>query len=158
GLDNPEAVESAYTYLKSIISFTAKQVDKHGIPIGDYPGASPFHSLTDPVVKNDWKVLPRTRPNIVLEGLSDVGKAATPRLLREMPEIGDGTIWRESKLYILGGGEVAGHGINDAVIGGEKALLFEFRAVPDGMKHLVPTQKLPVASITDLLAGLGSGR
>ncbi|MGZ0149445.1 actin cross-linking domain-containing toxin [Kribbella sp. WER1] len=157
-LDNPEAVASAYTYLKSIISFTAKQVDKHGIPIGAHPGASPFHSLTDPVVKNDWAVLPRTRPNIVLEGLSDVDKAATLKLLREMPEIGDGTIWRESKLYILGGGEVAGHGINDAVIGGEKALLFEFRTVPDGLKHLVPTQKLPTASITDLLADLGPGR
>ncbi|MER7246253.1 actin cross-linking domain-containing toxin [Kribbella sp. NPDC000426] len=157
-LDNPAAVESAYTYLKSIISFTAKQVDKHGIPIGDHPGASPFHSLTDPAVKNDWAVLPRTRPNIVLDGLSDVDKAATLKLLRDMPSIGDGTIWRESKSYILGGGEVAGHGINDAVIGGEKALLFEFRTVPDGLKHLVPTQKLPVASITDLLADLGTGR
>ncbi|MFD7153671.1 actin cross-linking domain-containing toxin [Kribbella sp. NPDC059898] len=157
-LDNPAAVESAYTYLKSIITFTAKQVDKHGIPIGAHPGASPFHSLTDPVVKNDWAVLPRTRPNVVLEGLSDVDRAATLKLLRELPEIGDGTIWRESKLYILGGGEVAGHGINDAVIGGEKALLFEFRAVPDGLKHLVPTQKLPTASITDLLADLGPGR
>ncbi|MFD3404960.1 actin cross-linking domain-containing toxin [Kribbella sp. NPDC058693] len=157
-LDNPEAVESAYTYLKSIINFTAKQVDKHGIPIGGHPGASPFHSLTDPAVKNDWAVLPRTRPNIVLDGLSDVDKAATLKLLRDMPSIGDGTIWRESKSYILGGGEVAGHGINDAVIGGEKALLFEFRTVPDGLKHLVPTQKLPVASITDLLADLGAGR
>lgn len=158
GLDNPEAVESAYTYLKSIITFTAKQVDKHGIPIGEHPGASPFHSLTDPVVKNDWAVLPRTRPNLVLDGLSDVDKAATLKLLRELPELGDATIWRESKLYILGGGEVAGHGINDALIGGEQALLFEFRAVPDGMKGLVPTQKLPVASITDLLAGLDGGR
>ncbi|MGW7682572.1 actin cross-linking domain-containing toxin [Kribbella sp. NPDC054772] len=157
-LDNPEAVESAYTYLKSIISFTAKQVDKHSIPIGVYPGAAPFHSLTDPVVKNGWSVLPRTRPNIVLEGLSDVDKAATLKLLREMPEIGDGTIWRESKSYILGGGEVAGHGINDAVIGGQKALLFEFREVPDGLKHLVPTHKLPTTSITDLLADLGGGR
>ncbi|MGW6196251.1 actin cross-linking domain-containing toxin [Kribbella sp. NPDC055110] len=157
-LDNPQQVENAYTYLKSIMSFTAKQVDKHGIPIGDYAGKAPYRGLTDPAVKNDWAVLPRTRPNIVLESLSGPDRAATLKLLRETPAIGDTTIWKEVRQYLLGGGEVAGHGINNATIAGEKALLFEFRTVPDGLKHLVPKQATPVVNVTDTLAGLGPRR
>ncbi|MET9269882.1 actin cross-linking domain-containing toxin [Kribbella sp. NPDC003557] len=157
-LDNPQQVENAYTYLKSIMSFTAKQVDKHGIPIGDYPGKAPYRGLTDPAVKNDWAVLPRTRPNIVLESLTGPDRAATLKLLRETPPVGDAAIWKEVRQYLLGGGEVAGHGINNATIAGEKALLFEFRTVPDGLKHLVPKQAAPVVNVTDTLAGLGPRR
>ncbi|GAA3131699.1 hypothetical protein JOF29_005318 [Kribbella aluminosa] len=157
-LDDPEGVKSAYTYLKSIISFTARQVDKHGLPIGEYGGRLPYRGLTDPAVKNDWKVLPRTRPNIVLESLSDADRLATLKLIRDLPPAGDAEIWKETRLYLLNGGEVAGHGINNATIGGEKALLFEFRTVPDGLKHLVPAQKIQTAEVTDILAGLGDRR
>ncbi|GAB3814765.1 actin cross-linking domain-containing toxin [Kribbella italica] len=158
GLDDPGAVEGAYTYLKSIMTFTSKQVDKHGIAIGDFPGMAPHRGLTDPVVKNDWGVLPRTQPKVVLEGLSEGDRLATLKLLRESPAPGDQGVWKEVKAYILGGGEVAGHGINDAVIAGEKALLFEFRAVPDGLKHLMPSQKITAVTVSDPLAGLGAGR
>ncbi|GAA0572298.1 actin cross-linking domain-containing toxin [Kribbella sandramycini] len=156
-LDNPAQVESAYTYLKSIINFTSKQVDKHGIPIGNHAGAAPYRGLTDPAVKNDWVVLPRTKPSLLLESLTDLDRAATLKLLREMEPIGNPAIWNESKLYILGGGEVAGHGINSAVIAGEKAMLFEFRSVPEQLKHLVPNQKAPTVTVTDALAQLGVG-
>ncbi|TWD80919.1 RtxA toxin/VgrG1 family protein [Kribbella amoyensis] len=156
-LDDPDAVAGAYTYLKSIMTFTSQQVEKHGISIGEFPGAT-NRSLTDPAVKNDWGVLPRTQPKIVLESLSDGDRLATLKLLRDTPAPGDQLAWKEVKAYLLGGGEVAGHGINDAVIAGEKALLFEFRSVPDGLKHLVPQQKVPVVTVTDALADLGAGR
>ncbi|GAA1575895.1 MULTISPECIES: actin cross-linking domain-containing toxin [Kribbella] len=157
-VDNPDGVQSAYTYLKSIVTFTARQVDKHGLPIGEYGGRPPYRGLTDPAVKNDWKILPRTRPNIVLESLSDADRLATLKLIRDLPPTGDAEIWKETRQYLLNGGEVAGHGINNATIGGEKALLFEFRAVPDGLKHLVPAQKLQTVEVTDVLAGLGDRR
>ncbi|MGW6281457.1 actin cross-linking domain-containing toxin [Kribbella sp. NPDC055071] len=157
-LDDPAKVESSYTYLKSIMSFTAKQVDKHGIPIGDFPGRSPFPGLTDPAVKNEWSVLPRTAPSTILDGLSAGDRAQVLKLLRETSIFDDPAIAKEVRAYILGGGEVAGHGINDVTIAGESALLFEFRTVPDGLKHLVPQQKVAVAEIKDALAELGAGR
>lgn len=160
GLDDPAAVEGSYAYLKSIMTFTGKQVEKHGIAIGEYPGGVPHRGLTDPAVKNDWGVLPRTQPKVVLETLTNADRLATLKLLRDLPTPAGGHdfAWTQVKAYILGGGEVAGHGINDAVIAGEKALLFEFREVPDGLKSLVPHQKAPAVSVTGSLNDLGAGR
>ncbi|MGW0822413.1 actin cross-linking domain-containing toxin [Streptomyces sp. NPDC002845] len=157
-LDAPVRVENAYTYVKSVIDFTSDLVNRHGIAIEDWAGAAPYRGLTDPVVKNEWGVLPRTRPSLVLDSLSPGDRAMTLKLLRETPAIGDESIWKAVKQYILNGNEVAGRGINNATIGGERALLFEFRSVPDQLKGVVPTEKAPVVVVSDPLAELGSNR
>ncbi|BBC32466.1 hypothetical protein SGFS_037600 [Streptomyces graminofaciens] len=157
-LDAPEQVENAYTYVKSVIDFTSDLVNRHGIPIEDWAGAAPYRGLTHPAVKNEWGVLPRTRPSLVLDSLSSGDRAMTLRLLRETPAIGDESIWKAARQYILNGNEVAGRGINNATVGGERALLFEFRSVPDELKGSVPHEKAPVAVVTDPLAELGGNR
>lgn len=157
-LDAPEQVENAYTYTKSVIEFTSDLVNRHGIPIEDWAGAPPYHGLTHPAVKNEWKVLPRTRPSLVLDSLSSGDRAVTLRLLRETPAIGDESIWTAARQYILNGNEVAGRGINNATVGGERALLFEFRTLPDELKGSVPHEKAPVSLVTDPLAELGGNR
>ncbi|MEU6227711.1 actin cross-linking domain-containing toxin [Streptomyces sp. NPDC047042] len=157
-LDAPERVEHAYTYTKSVIEFTSGLVNRHGIPIEDWAGAPPYHGLTHPAVKNEWKVLPRTRPSLVLDSLSPGDRAVTLRLLRETPAIGDESIWTAARQYILNGNEVAGRGINNATVGGERALLFEFRTLPDELKGFVPQEKAPVSLVTDPLAELGGNR
>ncbi|MDX3629323.1 actin cross-linking domain-containing toxin [Streptomyces europaeiscabiei] len=157
-LDAPEQVENAYTYTKSVIEFTSDLVNRHGIPIEDWAGAPPYHGLTHPAVKNEWKVLPRTRPSLVLDSLSPGDRAVTLRLLRETPAIGDESIWTAARQYILNGNEVAGRGINNATVGGERALLFEFRTLPDELKGSVPHEKAPVSLVTDPLAELGGNR
>ncbi|WP_143675209.1 actin cross-linking domain-containing toxin [Streptomyces sp. JV178] len=154
--DAPERVENAYTYLKSVVSFLSDLVKKHDIPLGEYPGAG--RALTHPQVKNDWKVLPRTRPNLILGTLSDHDRALTQRLLRETAPLGDETIWKEVRQYVMGGGAVAGHGIDKATIAGEQALLFEFRELPDRLLPYVPREAAPTVAVSDPLAGLGGRR
>ncbi|MDX3456439.1 actin cross-linking domain-containing toxin [Streptomyces sp. ME02-8801-2C] len=157
-LDAPEQVENAYTYTKSVIEFTSDLVNRHGIPIEDWAGAPPYRGLTHPAVKNEWKVLPRTRPSLVLDSLSPGDRAVTLRLLRETTAIGDESIWTAARQYILNGNEVAGRGINNATVGGERALLFEFRTLPDELKGFVPHERAPVSLVSDPLAELGGNR
>lgn len=157
-LDAPEQVENAYTYVKSVIDFTADLVRRHGIPMEDWAGAPPYLGLTHPAVKNEWSVLPRTRPSLVLDSLSPGDRAVTLRLLREAPALGHEPVWKAARQYILNGNEVAGRGINNATVGGERALLFEFRSLPDELKGAVPHEKAPVAVVTDPLAELGGNR
>uniref|UniRef100_UPI00117F61A6 actin cross-linking domain-containing toxin n=1 Tax=Streptomyces caniscabiei TaxID=2746961 RepID=UPI00117F61A6 len=157
-LDAPEQVENAYTYVKSVIDFTSDLVRRHGIPMEDWAGAPPYLGLTHPAVKNEWSVLPRTRPSLVLDSLSPGDRAVTLRLLREAPALGPEPVWKAARQYILNGNEVAGRGINNATVGGERALLFEFRSLPDELKGAVPHEKAPVAVVTDPLAELGGNR
>ncbi|MDX3646319.1 actin cross-linking domain-containing toxin, partial [Streptomyces sp. MB09-02B] len=157
-LDAPEQVENAYTYMKSVIDFTSDLVHKHGIPMEGWAGAPPYRGLTHPAVKNEWSVLPRTRPSLVLDALSPGDRAVTLRLLREAPALGDEAVWKAARQYILTGNEVAGRGINNATVGGERALLFEFRSLPDELKGAVPHEKVPVSVVTDPLAELGGNR
>ncbi|WP_060886779.1 actin cross-linking domain-containing toxin [Streptomyces caniscabiei] len=157
-LDAPEQVENAYTYVKSVIDFTSDLVRRHGIPMEDWAGAPPYLGLTHPAVKNEWSVLPRTRPSLVLDSLSPGDRAVTLRLLREAPALGHEPVWKAARQYILNGNEVAGRGINNATVGGERALLFEFRSLPDELKGAVPHEKAPVAVVTDPLAELGGNR
>ncbi|MFF3334049.1 actin cross-linking domain-containing toxin [Streptomyces sp. NPDC002888] len=157
-LDNPQDVENAYTYLKSVIDFTSRLAQKHGIPMEGFPGRPSGLALTDPAVKNEWRVLPRTRPTAVLDSLSENDRLLTKQLVREASPIGAELPWREARTYIMNGSQVAGHSIDGATIGGETALLFEFRAIPDKLKAFVPHQNTPVVKVTDLLAEFGNGR
>ncbi|MFF7391379.1 actin cross-linking domain-containing toxin [Streptomyces scabiei] len=157
-LDAPEQVENAYTYVKSVIDFTSDLVRRHGIPMEGWAGAPPYRGLTHPAVKNEWSVLPRTRPSLVLDALSPGDRALTLRLLREAPALGDEPVWQAARQYILTGNEVAGRGINNATVGGERALLFEFRSLPDELKGAVPHEKAPHFVVTDPLAELGGNR
>ncbi|WP_405895499.1 actin cross-linking domain-containing toxin [Streptomyces sp. NBC_00104] len=157
-LDAPQQVENAYTYVKSVIDFTSHLVNRHGIPMEGWAGAPPYRGLTHPAVKNEWGVLPRTRPSLVLDSLSSGDRAVTLRLLRETPALGDESIWTAARQYILNGNEVAGRGINNATVGGERALLFEFRTLPDELKGSVPREKVLVSLVSDPLAELGGNR
>ena len=148
-----------YGYLKSIVSFTSQLVAKYDLPMEGHPGLNPTaQGLTDPKVKNEWQILPRTSPT-KLSTLSATERAATRRLLQDSPAIGDAGIWKSALDYILGGGEVAGHGINDATIGGSPAALFEFRQIPPALLDIVPkAAEVRVELAADLLAQFGAAR
>jgi Actin cross-linking domain len=160
-LDDPSGATNVYGYLKSILVFTARMVAQYQIPIGSYlPSGEPkAKGLTDPKVKNEWVILPRTKPVLMLDTLQGRAKSLVKRMLFSGAAVGDETIWKAVREYLLvDGGEVAGHGINDATIDGESAALFEFRTIPDSLLPWVPKEKDSSPVVTDPLAELGHKR
>ncbi|MFF3504982.1 actin cross-linking domain-containing toxin [Streptomyces sp. NPDC003247] len=168
--DDPAAVARVYAYLASIIDFTAHLLAKYRLPMEGYEpqGAPEAFGLTDPKVKNEWQILPRTRPKNMLDTLQGSSRSAAMELLRTMQSRGgDEQAWKAARQYIfIGGGEVAGHGINDAKVTSTEdgvetehpAALFEFRTVPDKLKDYVPQQRQAEAQVSDPLAEFGTRR
>ncbi|MGW5210619.1 actin cross-linking domain-containing toxin [Streptomyces sp. NPDC004051] len=159
-LQNPDNVANAYAYLASIIRFTAELIVRFSLPMDGYEpeNAQQVTGLTDPQVKNQWGILPRTKPSLMLNTLRPEEKSATQKLLRETAAAGDAAAWRAAMKYIIYGNEVAGHGINDATVGGESAALFEFRTIPGQLMKYAPKERERVVDMSDPLAEFGNGR
>ncbi|WP_157441297.1 actin cross-linking domain-containing toxin, partial [Actinoplanes awajinensis] len=157
-----EQVTGAYTYVMSVIGFVAQLVNDNKMSIGDYyPADSTSTSLTDPKIKNAWAVLPRTKPIKMVHWLPAAEKAATLKLIRETPPPADANAeaWRAARAYIVSQqGDVAGHGIDDAVIGGEPAVLFEHRTITPDVAAFVPSRPEQVVVITDPASTFGDNR
>ncbi|WP_232344810.1 actin cross-linking domain-containing toxin [Actinoplanes awajinensis] len=161
GLD-VDRVAGAYTYVMSAIDFVATLVGDHSIAIGDYvpPGGPSTTTLTDPKVKNAWAVLPRTTPINMISLLPDPERIAALKLIRETPPpAANPAAWQAARAYIVfQKNGVAGHGIDDATIGGEPAALFEHRTVTSDVAAFVPSRPEQVLVIKDLASTFGDNR
>ncbi|EMK3322067.1 MARTX multifunctional-autoprocessing repeats-in-toxin holotoxin RtxA [Vibrio vulnificus] len=147
-LDDPEAAQNVYAYLTSVYSKTADLAKEYGIYINDWDPASEGFSpnaqgLTDPKVKNAWEILPRTKPVKMLELLSaDDSRYVRQQIIEKLKGSHSESLAKNVFEYFQYGGEVAGHGINNATTGSaqqpEPAILFEFRSVPSVLSEFVP--------------------
>ncbi|EHK9047807.1 MARTX multifunctional-autoprocessing repeats-in-toxin holotoxin RtxA [Vibrio vulnificus] len=147
-LDDPEAAQNVYAYLTSVYSKTADLAKEYGIYINDWEPASEGFSpnaqgLTDPKVKNAWEILPRTKPVKMLELLSaDDSRYVRQQIIEKLKGSHSESLAKNVFEYFQYGGEVAGHGINNATTGSaqqpEPAILFEFRSVPSVLSEFVP--------------------
>ncbi|NOI36591.1 MARTX multifunctional-autoprocessing repeats-in-toxin holotoxin RtxA, partial [Vibrio cyclitrophicus] len=147
-LDDPAAAQNVYAYLTSVYSKTADLAKEYGIYINDwdpaFEGFSPnAQGLTDPKVKNAWEILPRTKPVKMLELLSaDDSRYVRQQIIEKLKGSYSESLAKSVFEYFQYGGEVAGHGINNATTGSvqqpEPAILFEFRRVPSILSEFVP--------------------
>ncbi|MEZ9654411.1 MARTX multifunctional-autoprocessing repeats-in-toxin holotoxin RtxA [Vibrio splendidus] len=147
-LDDPAAAQNVYAYLTSVYSKTADLAKEYGIYINDWDPASEGFSpnaqgLTDPKVKNAWEILPRTKPVKMLELLSaDDSRYVRQQIIEKLKGSYSESLAKSVFEYFQYGGEVAGHGINNATTGSvqqpESAILFEFRSVPSVLSEFVP--------------------
>lgn len=147
-LDDPVAAQNVYAYLTSVYSKTANLAKEYGIYINDWDPASEGFSpnaqgLTDPKVKNAWEILPRTKPVKMLELLSaDDSRYVRQQIIEKLKGSHSESLAKNVFEYFQYGGEVAGHGINNATTGSsqqpEPAILFEFRSVPSVLSKFVP--------------------
>nr|WP_245834735.1 MARTX multifunctional-autoprocessing repeats-in-toxin holotoxin RtxA [Vibrio salilacus] len=147
-LDDPEAAQNVYAYLTSVYSKTADLAKEFGIYINDWDPASEGFSpnaqgLTDPKVKNAWEILPRTKPVKMLDLLSaDDSRYVRQQIIEKLKGAHSESLAKNVFEYFQYGGEVAGHGINNATTGNaqqpEPAILFEFRSVPSVLSEFVP--------------------
>ncbi|OXX57930.1 MARTX multifunctional-autoprocessing repeats-in-toxin holotoxin RtxA, partial [Vibrio sp. V10_P2A27P122] len=147
-LDDPVVAQNVYAYLTSVYSKTANLAKEYGIYINDWDPASEGFSpnaqgLTDPKVKNAWEILPRTKPVKMLELLSaDDSRYVRQQIIEKLKGSHSESLAKNVFEYFQYGGEVAGHGINNATTGRsqqpEPAILFEFRSVPSVLSKFVP--------------------
>nr|WP_240314500.1 MARTX multifunctional-autoprocessing repeats-in-toxin holotoxin RtxA [Vibrio tetraodonis] len=147
-LDDPATAQNVYAYLTSVYSKTADLAKEFGININDWDPASEGFSpnaqgLTDPKVKNAWEILPRTKPVKMLELLSaDDSRYVRQQIIGKLKGSYSESLAKNVFEYFQYGGEVAGHGINNATTGSverpEPAILFEFRSVPSELSEFVP--------------------
>uniref|UniRef100_UPI004048610A MARTX multifunctional-autoprocessing repeats-in-toxin holotoxin RtxA n=1 Tax=Vibrio anguillarum TaxID=55601 RepID=UPI004048610A len=147
-LDDPVVAQNVYAYLTSVYSKTANLAKEYGIYINDWDPASEGFSpnaqgLTDPKVKNAWEILPRTKPVKMLELLSaDDSRYVRQQIIEKLKGSHSESLAKNVFEYFQYGGEVAGHGINNATTGSsqqpEPAILFEFRSVPSILSKFVP--------------------
>ncbi|WP_135454298.1 MARTX multifunctional-autoprocessing repeats-in-toxin holotoxin RtxA [Vibrio echinoideorum] len=147
-LDDQATAQNVFAYLTSIYSKTADLAKEYGIYINDWePTAEGFspnaQGLTDPKVKNAWEILPRTKPVQMLELLSSSdSRYVRQQILANLKSSHSESLAKNVFAYFQGGGEVAGHGINNATTGNshnpEPAILFEFRSVPSTLNEFVP--------------------
>lgn len=139
-VDDIGRVKRSYAYLKSIIENIAHLVHKYNLSIEGYDavGASRANGLADPKVKNEWKVLPRTAPKHVLKGMTPRDRSAVLDLIYKLPG-GDrnANLWKASINFVKSDYVAAGHAINDAKVGNEDAMLFEYRQLPDSLDKLL---------------------
>ena len=131
---NKAGAKTVYAYLKSVIDFTCKMAIKYNLSIGSYqsPGDQKAQGITDPTVKNEWQLIPKTKPSMMLDGnvLDSADKEKVRSLINDSGSNDyDQNLWDAVTDYILGGGEVSGHNVNDATTGGDTSLLFEFRDI-----------------------------
>ncbi|ELY5264384.1 MARTX multifunctional-autoprocessing repeats-in-toxin holotoxin RtxA [Vibrio cholerae] len=147
-LDDPATAQNVYAYLTSVYSKTADLAKEYGIYINDWDPASEGFSpnaqgLTDPKVKNAWSILPRTKPVRMLELLSaEDSRYVRQQIAEKLKGTYSESLAKNVFEYFQYGGEVAGHGINNATTGSvqqlEPAILFEFRSVPSALSDFVP--------------------
>lgn len=147
-LDDPATAQNVYAYLTSVYSKTADLAKEYGIYINDWDPASEGFSpnaqgLTDPKVKNAWNILPRTKPVRMLELLSaEDSRYVRQQIAEKLKGTYSESLAKNVFEYFQYGGEVAGHGINNATTGSvqqpEPAILFEFRSVPSALSDFVP--------------------
>ncbi|GHX12534.1 RTX toxins determinant A+-binding proteins [Vibrio cholerae] len=147
-LDDPATAQNVYAYLTSVYSKTADLAKEYGIYINDWDPASEGFSpnaqgLTDPKVKNAWSILPRTKPVRMLELLSaEDSRYVRQQIAEKLKGTYSESLAKSVFEYFQYGGEVAGHGINNATTGSaqqpEPAILFEFRSVPSVLSEFVP--------------------
>ncbi|WP_108347803.1 MARTX multifunctional-autoprocessing repeats-in-toxin holotoxin RtxA [Vibrio cholerae] len=147
-LDDPATAQNVYAYLTSVYSKTADLAKEYGIYINDWDPASEGFSpnaqgLTDPKVKNAWSILPRTKPVRMLELLSaEDSRYVSQQIAEKLKGTYSESLAKNVFEYFQYGGEVAGHGINNATTGSvqqpEPAILFEFRSVPSALSDFVP--------------------
>ncbi|HGS4802805.1 TPA: MARTX multifunctional-autoprocessing repeats-in-toxin holotoxin RtxA [Vibrio cholerae] len=147
-LDDPATAQNVYAYLTSVYSKTADLAKEYGIYINDWDPASEGFSpnaqgLTDPKVKNAWSILPRTKPVRMLELLSaEDSRYVRQQIAEKLKSTYSESLAKNVFEYFQYGGEVAGHGINNATTGSvqqpEPAILFEFRSVPSALSDFVP--------------------
>ncbi|MDF4535179.1 actin cross-linking domain-containing toxin, partial [Vibrio parahaemolyticus] len=140
--------QNVYAYLTSVYSKTADLAKEYGIYINDWDPASEGFSpnaqgLTDPKVKNAWSILPRTKPVRMLELLSaEDSRYVRQQIAEKLKGTYSESLAKNVFEYFQYGGEVAGHGINNATTGSvqqpEPAILFEFRSVPSALSDFVP--------------------
>ncbi len=147
-LDDSATAQNVYAYLTSVYSKTADLAKEYGIYINDWDPASEGFSpnaqgLTDPKVKNAWSILPRTKPVRMLELLSaEDSRYVRQQIAEKLKGTYSESLAKNVFEYFQYGGEVAGHGINNATTGSvqqpEPAILFEFRSVPSALSDFVP--------------------
>ncbi|WP_033433169.1 actin cross-linking domain-containing toxin [Saccharothrix syringae] len=135
-----KAVRNLYAFLASMIDFVAALAKKHRFGIEGYrPGGTPSGlALTDPRVKNDWRVLPRTKCATMLEALGGDDQRIVRILLSERYPDNPTAEYAAYQYVIFGLGTVAGHTIDDASVAGTRAALFEFRSVPGELVNYLP--------------------
>lgn len=161
--DDLAKAKRVYAYLCSIIEFTAKLADKYHIELNGYAWRQdqpPLTAgLTDPRVKNEWEVLPRTMPRMMLDILPDAVASMTNRFVTAaFPDTNPQNLKAAVRHYIQEKGEVVGHHINDARVDNEQALLFEFRTIPNELADFVPKQVTSTVVVEDVLAEFGKNR
>lgn len=130
-----EAVNAAYAFLKSVmVKMVALAWEKY-LPIGKWKrqgGKTPADGWADPDVKNMWHLLPRSKPVMILEGLDGTQKGLVFDLLKKAPaDLPDADAWGPVYEAILKDGtSPSSHPIDSAKVGGDQAMLFEFRKDP----------------------------
>ncbi|QGZ73850.1 MARTX multifunctional-autoprocessing repeats-in-toxin holotoxin RtxA [Aeromonas hydrophila] len=146
--EDAATAQNVFAYLTSIYGKTADLAREFGIHINDWDplaeGIMPnAQGLTDPKVKNAWEILPRTKPVAMLALLSAHDrKLVSEQILATLKSAYSPALAQNIYDYFKFGGEVAGHGINNATTGDSKlpepAILFEFRQVPNELSQFVP--------------------
>ncbi|MGL5841262.1 MAG: MARTX multifunctional-autoprocessing repeats-in-toxin holotoxin RtxA [Aeromonas hydrophila] len=146
--EDAATAQNVFAYLTSIYGKTADLAREYGIHINDWDplaeGITPnAQGLTDPKVKNAWEILPRTKPVAMLVLLSAHDrKLVSEQILATLKSAYSPALAQNIYDYFKFGGEVAGHGINNATTGDSKhpepAILFEFRQVPNELSQFVP--------------------
>lgn len=146
--EDAATAQNVFAYLTSIYGKTADLAREYGIHINDWDplaeGITPnAQGLTDPKVKNAWEILPRTKPVAMLALLSAHDrKLVSEQILATLKSAYSPALAQNIYDYFKFGGEVAGHGINNATTGDskhpEQAILFEFRQVPNELSQFVP--------------------
>ncbi|MEZ6993905.1 MULTISPECIES: MARTX multifunctional-autoprocessing repeats-in-toxin holotoxin RtxA [unclassified Aeromonas] len=146
--EDATTAQNVFAYLTSIYGKTADLAREYGIHINDWDplaeGITPnAQGLTDPKVKNAWEILPRTKPVAMLALLSAHDrKLVSEQILATLKSAYSPALAQNIYDYFKFGGEVAGHGINNATTGDgkhpEPAILFEFRQVPNELSQFVP--------------------
>ncbi|MDV2406019.1 actin cross-linking domain-containing toxin [Vibrio cholerae] len=122
-LDDPATAQNVYAYLTSVYSKTADLAKEYGIYINDWDPSSEGFSpnaqgLTDPKVKNAWSILPRTKPVRMLELLSaEDSRYVRQQIAEKLKSTYSESLAKNVFEYFQYGGEVAGHGINNATTG-----------------------------------------
>lgn len=147
-LEDAATAQNVFAYLTSVYGKTADLAREYGLHINDWDpvseGIAPnAQGLTDPKVKNAWEILPRTKPVAMLALLSSHDKkVVSDQILATLKAAYSPGLAQNIYDYFKVGGEVAGHGINNATTGDSKhpepAILFEFRQVPNELSQFVP--------------------
>lgn len=106
--------------------------------------------------KNAWEILPRTKPSKIVEILSKSdAKAVMKHIKPQLQSRYSESLSKNVFQYFQDGGEVAGHGINNATVGDkhspELAVLFEFRTVPNELQSYLPKTESTTKSEVKLL-------